>query len=63
MNAIECKQQWVELAEIKLAEVRVDTSNVDKVHETLSRCVAGRRLFQYWAEVHAPMVQLELPME
>jgi hypothetical protein len=59
----ERKQQWVELADAKLAEVGVDTSNVGEVREALSGCVAGRRLFQFWAEVHVPMVQIELPME
>ena len=53
---------WVELAEIKLAEVEVDISDIGAVREALSRCVGGRRLFELWAEVYAPMVQLELPM-
>lgn len=63
MNTVKQEHPWVKLAEAKLIEVRVDTSDVDAVRDALSRCVGGRRLFQLWAEVHTPMKQLELPIQ
>jgi len=55
-------QHWREMANAKLCAESVDPTDIEAARETLCACVGGRRLFQIWAEVHAPMIQLELSL-